>query len=394
MTILIILFFFPGTYISAQKQSEFDQADIVAKSVPDSATLTIDRLTDYFSRHLQNKKELIRSFYFWTSNNIEYDVANMYSYKPIENTATTILQTLERRNAVCQGYSALFLELCRNAGIESYIVMGYTRQNGVVQNMNHTWIVANIDSTWTFYDPTWGAGFIREQKFVKRFTDEYFMVKPEKMIKSHFPFDPIWQCLEYPISPQEFGKNSSPEKRTNQIFHFADSIDVYNSLSKQEKFASSLRRIEQNGVINNLLNEYVRFLKQNIEIEQFNKEISMKNEMVNQYNRAVLKFNTGTHLFNEYINYLNKQFKPLRPDREIRQMLDTCETLIRQSKLILGQLDLDDESMKSGSISLKQSIDDILKRIGDQRVFLREYFATPKADRNNLFKRYTWENQQ
>lgn len=393
MTLLVILFSFLTPIISAQKIPDFDRADKVAKSVPDSVTSSVGRLSEYFSTKLQNKAELIRAFYFWISNNISYDVANMYQYVPVENPAALIIQTLESRTAVCQGYSALFGELCRNAGITCYIVLGYTRQNGVVRNMNHTWILAKIDSSWTFYDPTWGAGFLQEQKFVKRFTNEYFMVKPEKMIESHIPFDPIWQCLYYPFTPAQFQNHTTPDKRESSYFNYNDSIDVYNSLTKSEQFAAALRRIELNGSINDCISEYVRYLKQNIEIERINRDITVKNEMVYQYNTAVFNYNAGATLINEYVSYLNKQFRPLHSDHDIRRMLDTCETMVRRSKLLISQLGFEDESMKSGLKSLKQTVDTLLKRIEEQQAFLREYLATPKADREAVIGRFRWEYQ-
>lgn len=393
MTLLVIFFSFLTPVINAQKIPDFNRSDKVAKSVPDSVTLTIGRLSEYFSNRLQNKTELIRAFYFWISNNIRYDVANMYSYKPVENPATLIVQTLESRAAVCQGYSALFGELCHNAGITCYIILGYTRQNGVVRNMNHTWILAKTDSSWTFYDPTWGAGFLQEQTFVKRFTNEYFMVKPEQMIKSHMPFDPIWQCLHYPITPEQFQNQTKSGKREHPYFNYNDSIKVYNSLTKPEQYAAALRRIELNGSINECISEYIRYLKQNIEIERINSDISDKNEMIYQYNTAVYNYNAGATLFNEYVSYLNKQFRPLHSDHEIRRMLDSCETMVRHSKLIISQLDFEDESMKRGLKSLNQTVDILLKRIDEQQVFLREYLATPKDDRNAVIGRFKWEYQ-
>lgn len=393
MTLLVILFSFLTPVISAQKIPDFDRADKVAKSVPDSVTSSVGRLSEYFSTRLQNKAELIRAFYFWISNNISYDVANMYQYVPVENPATLIVQTLESRVAVCQGYSALFGELCRNAGITCYIVLGYTRQNGVVRNMNHTWILAKTDSSWTFYDPTWGAGFLQEQTFVKRFTNEYFMVKPEQMIKSHMPFDPIWQCLHYPVTPEQFQNQTTPDKRERSYFNYNDSIDVYNSLTKSEQYGAALRRIELNGSINDCISEYVRYLKQNIEIERINRDISDKNEMIYQYNTAVFNYNAGATLFNEYVSYLNKQFRPLHSDHDIRRMIDTCETMVRRSKLLISQLGFEDESMKRGLTSLKQTVDTLLKRIEEQQAFLREYLATPKADREAVIGRFRWEYQ-
>jgi len=67
--------------------------------------------------------------------------------------------------------------------------------------------------------------------------------------------------------------------------------------------------------------------------------------------------------------------------------------MVRRSKLLISQLGFEDESMKSGLKSLKQTVDTLLKRIEEQQAFLREYLATPKADREAVIGRFRWEYQ-
>ena len=148
---------------------------------------------------------------------------------------------------MCQGYAELFHELCEHSGIESYIVLGYTRQNGQVVNINHAWVVARIDTNWCFFDPTWGSGFLNNGKFTRKFTNEYFMVKPEVFIKSHMPFDPLWQCLNYPLNSRNFIQGTFPGKDTSVFFSFPDSIAAYEQLPKAGKFEAALRRVVKNG---------------------------------------------------------------------------------------------------------------------------------------------------
>jgi transglutaminase/protease-like cytokinesis protein 3 len=53
-------------------------------------------------------------------------------------------------------------------------------------------------------DPTWGAGHVQNNKYVRKLDDSYFKADPEKLIQTHHPYDPLWQFLYYPISEQEF----------------------------------------------------------------------------------------------------------------------------------------------------------------------------------------------
>ncbi len=385
-------FFFFFLHFSAfpQTRQEYANADIIAASSPDSVESSINSLSDYFLEYLASEKELIRAFYFWTANKIEYDTENKFNFSSSDNPATIISETLKKRRAVCQGYSEVFHALCDAAGIENYVIQGYTRQNGSVVYINHAWVVARIDTTWYFFDPTWGSGVVTNGKFIQKFTNEYFLVKPAVFIKSHMPFDPIWQCLYYPFSPEKFAQSNFPAKAIGNYFYYPDSIGVYKQLSTYEKQAAALRRIEGNGVVNNSIMAYEQYLKNCLEIGRINRQNEIQNELVNQFNLAVNHYNTGTSLFNRYINYWNRQFNPLRPDKEIKQMLDTCDFQLAVSHKILSEINPPEETLNKNIEALLSSLQDIQKKVEDHKAFLRNYFATPKNSRASLFRKYTW----
>jgi len=390
VVIIFLLSFFLLSCAFSQPKTDYNRPDAIARATPDSVEKSIAALSGYFMANLHSEKELIRAVYYWTANGIAYDIDNILTFRPAEDPATLIMQTLRERKAVCQGYSALFHELCENVGIESYVVMGYTKQNGSVMNLNHAWVVARIDTGWYFFDPTWGSGFIMNGRFTRKFTNEYFMVKPEIFIKTHMPFDPLWQCLYYPFSSGNFYKAIPPPGEPGNFFNFPDSIGVYNQLAKTEKQAAALHRLEKNGVVNNSILEYQHYLRQSLEVDRINQQNELQNRKITQFNTAVNHFNTASILFNEYIDYWNRQFKPARPDAAIRKMIDTCNYHLAQSRKILEELIPQEETLIQNKETLLKAIRENQKRADDQSAFLTDYFNTSRAFRGTLFRKYTW----
>jgi hypothetical protein len=385
--LVTLLFFLSLATASSQNKNDYSIPDDIARSTPDSVERSVLLLSDYFRANLTTQRDLVRAFYSWTANEIEYDVENMYNIRPVTNSGLLILEVLETRKAVCQGYAEVFHELCKNAGIESYLIQGYTKQNGVVMNLSHTWILAVIDSSWYFFDPTWGSGYLLNGKFTHKFMEEYFMVSPSAIVKSHMPFDPMWQCLNNPYTSSDFYNGQAPKPGTSGDFVYADSIRAYLNLSKAGQYAAALRRVEANGVVNNNIGEYTRYLRQNLEIERMNKENNLRNDLATRFNDAVNNFNTASLRFNDYINYFNKQFKPAKPDAEIRQMLDTCITSLELSRGKLAKIEPREESLQNNKQMLSKAMEDLQQKIDEQDAFLRKYFATAKAFRPALFRR-------
>ncbi|MEI6683992.1 MAG: transglutaminase domain-containing protein [Bacteroidota bacterium] len=387
---ILLIFFtvlFPARTFP-QPAPDYRHADAVALSTPDSVGRSIVALSSYFGANLHTVRDLTRAFYTWTATSIDYDVKNMFSFRPKDDPQSIVSRALLDRKAVCQGYSGVFHELCDKAGIENYMVLGYSRQNGEVVTINHAWVVARIDSSWYLFDPTWGSGFLLNGNFTRKFTDEYFMVSPAVFIQSHMPFDPLWQCLHYPVTSRDFLRGTLPKNDTARYFSYPDSIVVYNRLSQKDKFSATFRRVEKNGVTNSSVAEYLRFLQQSIDIEEANHQNEVQNQLVNQFNEAVNHYNTASLLFNDYIGYWNHQFKPARPDAGIQKMVDSCNYHLAQSRNILAAIEPEQETLRQNKELLLKAIGENQKHVNEQNAFLKEYFMTPKASRGALFTRF------
>ena len=380
---------FPLSGAFPQIKQEFPHADAIAKSAPDSVETSIKTLSEYFQANLTSEKELIRAFYYWTANEIAYDVENMFSYRSADNPDVITAETLRDRKAVCLGYAEVFHALCTTAGIDSYVVRGYTRQNGQVVSIPHAWVAARTDTTWYFFDPTWASGFIMNGKFTRKFSNEYFMIRPSVFIKTHMPFDPLWQCLYHPLSVENFYQGVIPENNTAGSFSFPDSIIRFKQLSAIDQYAAAMRRLEKSGIGNSAILEYQRFLRQNLEIDRTNRQNELQNQKVNRFNEAVKHYNSAAFMFNDYVSYWNRQFKPARPDARIREMLDSCDYHLAQSRKILAAIDSRDETLSQNMEMLYVPVQEIQKHVDEQKEFLRDYFGTPKALRPALFRKYT-----
>jgi transglutaminase/protease-like cytokinesis protein 3 len=135
------------------------------------------------------------------TTHISYDVARFLArdknpVAPMPGAA----EVLSSRMAVCQGYANLFVELCRGAGIEALVIGGYSKQQDKVSEISHAWVAAMLQEEWYLFDPTWGAGFVKDDVFVKRYNEQFYKVTPAKFIERHMPFDPMYQFLSYPVS--------------------------------------------------------------------------------------------------------------------------------------------------------------------------------------------------
>ena len=80
--------------------------------------------------------------------------------------------------------------------------------------------VLYITMSWYFVDPTWGSGYLSDGRFVKQINNFYFMTKPKDMIRSHMPFDPLWQFLYNPVTNQEFCQQGLSFQNKPAFFQF------------------------------------------------------------------------------------------------------------------------------------------------------------------------------
>src|SRR5213075_1846903 len=102
-----------------------------------------------------------------------------------------ITAALKRKKGVCEHFAAIFNDVCIKSGIKSFVIEGYTKQNGSVDKSSHAWCTALVDNKWFLYDPTWDAGSEGNGLFSGNKRTDYFEALPSVFIQSHMPFDPM-----------------------------------------------------------------------------------------------------------------------------------------------------------------------------------------------------------
>jgi|GEM_PF-1892457 len=109
-----------------------------------------------------------KAVYRWLGQNLAYDVARLTDPTPARYTTLAILA---RGKGVCQDYANVFAAMCRSLGIPTRIVTGVAPLSG---GEPHAWNEFWDGQRWVSVDATWGAGYIRDGRFVRAPVDDWF----------------------------------------------------------------------------------------------------------------------------------------------------------------------------------------------------------------------------
>jgi hypothetical protein len=383
--LFVILLLVASHFLLAQKVAvnEFAGIDKTALQIPDTMTKGTDAIASYIVTHFKTDHEKARAAFIWVASNIQYDIANMFALNFYEKQEEKISKPLRERRGICENYAALFTDICKKSGMKSYIVEGYTKQNGFADYIPHAWSATQIEGRWFLFDPTWGSGYVNGRKFYKKINNNYFQAEPAVFIKSHMPFDFMWQFLPYPVTNQEFYEGKTQADKSKSYFDFNDSIRVHFTKDSMEQLIAIAHRIEKNGMKNSMIFDRFHHLKSEIEMGKQSKVISL-------YNSAGADFNTGIHSFNEFINFRNKQFVPKKSDPEIQQMLDTVAHSFQNASMKLSQIAPFTEEQTKSVNHLKKSIEEADIQFKEQQTWLKEYLSKGKAGRKSMFYKVSW----
>ena len=357
--------------------------DAKMAAIPVNSTTSIEAIAKYINANFKTQSDKIRAVFYWTTSNISYDVPGMYDVNFNETVPEKIAKTLKTKKGVCIHYAVVFNALSQKIGLESYIIEGYTKQNGRISNLAHAWTAVKIDKKWFVFDPTWGAGYVNNGKFSKKINNSYFKVTPAAIIASHIPFDYLWQFSNYPITNGEFYEGKIQINKTKKFFDFEKEIIKYNDLSEADQLFASAERIEKNGLKNAMILERYEGKKQQLTYLRQNTNIEKLNAIVNEMNQAVV-------LLNDFIYYRNNKFKPTFSDDEISSMIETP-----RAKLVKCQNDIYSvgpvgDKNASNVASIKASIGAALAQAEEHSLFVKNYLSKSKLVRKTMFSKVSW----
>ena len=357
----------------------YEDIDKKALEISPAKTHSTADIAQYINATFTSEDDKIRAAFIWVASNIRYDVENMYAINFYEKPEERIIKTLATHKGICLDYSTVFNDILNHCNITSYVVPGYVKSNGTVNNnLAHAWCVVGMDSDWYIFDPTWAAGYVNNNNYYSRLDDQYLKTSPSESIKTHMPFDPMWECLKYPITNQDFYEGKTQGDITHTVFNYTDSIKLWGGQTDEQKETTAARRIEQNGVKNSFIFDCLHHLKSSIELRERNKSVDL-------YNQAAASYNICVNNFNEFINYRNKQFKPKKTDAEIKQMIDTVATDLGKVKAKLQTIENPQESIVSLITIINKSVNELQTRIDEQKDFLNKYLSKSALGRKTMF---------
>jgi hypothetical protein len=158
-----------------------DKRDLLPSRGVQSETPEIKELAGQLTNGLTTDREKAEAIYKYVASNISYDVEK-YETKNY-NWDDSALKTLELKKGICQDYAYLTLALLRASNLEARLIEG--NAFGGFWPQKHAWVEAKVDGNWLTMDPTWGAGYIKDNAFVAQYTAEYFDPNPTEFEKSH-----------------------------------------------------------------------------------------------------------------------------------------------------------------------------------------------------------------
>lgn len=370
---VILLFFFCCIHPLKAQDNEYSNIDRIALAIPASQTNTTKDIADYIKANFDTDSKRIRAVYTWVTNNIKYDKDSIHRVILDEDNEERVTYALKRRRGVCENFAAIFTDICLKAEINCFTIEGYSRQDGSIDRSPHVWCAAFINNQWLLYDPTWDAGFITRGFFVSKAQTNFFQISPADFIHTHLPFDPLFQFLNYPVSYSEFYRGSKPINKSDSYFNYMDSIRAYNKSDSLSRYLSALSRIGNFDWPASKVDTKMKRVKLEIEL------IYQDRDMAN-YHSAIEDFNGGIDILNNFINYRNNQFQPVKTNAEVQRMFSSIAQKISSANQKLIKVNKSTATLTLNTGDIQKKIDDLESNVKVQEIFYKDYLSVVKEN--------------
>ena len=367
-----------ASFSFGQAKADYSRVDSPISKIPASATVSTAAIAAYIQSKFTTPDDKIRAVFYWTTANISYDVANRIALQQEQLLEDRIAITLKTRKGVCKNYAEVFTDLANKLGVETVVVRGYTKQNGVVGRIPHAWCASKIGAKWYLFDPTWAAGYIDGGQFKKRVRDTYYKLQPEEMITSHMPYDYLWQFISNPITNAEFTTAKMLPSKIKKYIDFNQEIFKAYSLGEEEQLLASSNRIKENGVTNSMISDILSYNDSRIKYLR-------ESESLEKLNFILKKYNEGVAELNQFIAFKNRQFKPVKNDQTLISMiLSPYDKLVwcQKSLSSVGSLS---EPNRSSVIGLQSSLEVALQMTIEHKTFVYQYVEKSPISRGKMF---------
>ncbi|MEY8778848.1 transglutaminase domain-containing protein [Allomuricauda sp. XS_ASV26] len=357
---LLLLLFSHTNVLGNPKYAKIDEQ---SKSVPDSLKTPVE-IAEFLTSKLKNEDEKVRALYIWITHNIQYDVSQINGDFHYNSYDQMVRETINTRKGICGHYAQLFHHMCKIIGIESYVISGYTRQLDFdeISELNHAWNAVRINNQYLFIDNTFAAGYVDDRgDYVNEFSDDYFLISPKELIKTHVPFDPVWQFLDNPVNNVDFKNKDFSKLNIVGDFDYKDTISSMIGLDTIVRVRKRIDRIKKSGITNILIREYLTESEQQIENHRYGNWISSYNNIKKMVNNAKDQINMGINFDHIFIGYMNKRFRnPKIDDEQIKRTIEKAnlhfyqgKNELKKSKKLLNELEYSGENLENSKSAKK-----------------------------------------
>lgn len=325
----------------------------------------MEELAAWINNKYPDSLQKVKAAYTWVVQNIQYSADSALVINHGLDKRAVIDAAFRRRKGVCENFAAIFAELCRLMGFQTYVVEGYTTQGARVDEAGHSWTTVRLDGDWFLFDPTWDS----ENRGVLKF----FQQTGEEFGETHVPYDPLWALVSYPKGLD--GKSNLPKKNTR--INYKDSISCFLSLDSLQQLRAKERRMEMVRTKNQLTLLNQKVVKGLLE-EQL-QELQMKN-----YDKAVSLINQAAESLNSFISYRNAGFLPEKSEKEIHGWMDSVPSFLDSALYYLDLVDHSAAVLVFGTGTAHEKEKALRKKWKEQSVFLDQFLTASPGNRKQL----------
>ena len=312
----------------------------------------------YVFQIIKDQPEPVRAIFDWVAREMDYDLASLENLPTYSHPSELLDSIWMNRRGVCMHYAELMNAFCQKAGYESVVVNGYTVSPRTVdRRYGHSWNAVKVKGKWQLYDPTWAAGYRQGKRFVKKYDHRWYAVAPRNFIRTHVPFDPVWQLLEQPVNSQKVRVKTAP------ALAFADIIEQDKQLDVIAKDRAQLARIRAFADDNPLVLREVERIQNNIEIQIFK--------------RGVANYNASIDMFNGFISNYNRGFgRSNWSDEKLQKMAQQINTRLQTAEVHFLDLDPENPIYRESLADNLQLMQTYKRRVKALNGFVYRYLKT------------------
>ncbi len=235
--IFIFSLFISMQSFAQSKVYDYSKVDAIADGFSKSDYKTPQALAIALAAKFETPRDKARALYTFLAKNMKYNFDDVGRDKTYGEDKADVEQKKEEKSAqcykkgkgICEDYSRVYRMMCKAAGIECAIVIGFSGPNSDL----HAWNVVKLDDKWHLVDVTWGSGYLDDnERFHYRFSTGYFCTNPQLLILDHFPKDSQWQLLPRAILRTDYSKK--PKKIKYALYGIVN-YTPYESLLKSNE---------------------------------------------------------------------------------------------------------------------------------------------------------------